>query len=59
MSTCVMLCLFNYLLPLNYLLVFSLSPEVLGNLYYRVVLCLINMNLYAMIWVTQNCIENI
>jgi len=59
MSTYVNVCLFNYLLFPNYLLVFSLSPEVLVYLYCKVIMYLRSMTKYAMIWVTQNCNENI
>jgi hypothetical protein len=59
MSTCFVLCLFNYLLSLNYLLVFSLSREVLVYLFCKLDMCLRSMNKYAMIWVTKNCNENI
>jgi len=57
MSTFFMVCLFNYFLSLNYLLVFSLSPEVLVYLYCKLVMYLRSMNKYAMIWVTKTAMK--
>jgi len=54
-----MIYLCNCVLSLNCLLVFSLSPEVSVYLYCKEVTCLTSMNKHAMIWVAQNCNENI